>query len=324
MFEGDGGWSTKPPPLEYQAGPGNPWAKCAGKGSGNKPSKSLPGFKPPKLPEPSSSAGRQVAIDGSQWALGTSVKAGAAKLAAVTGSVVQNHVSGEFIRSLIDWSWIISWIIWIMRTGSVSDGAMIGAVDPPAPDYAKRVAPPALRRIDLPQGSSKAAQEMVRALAGLEQTALGEVEIIDRARSAGQAGDGRAYHDQVGDLFMVQTLKNERMRAATAALREATHEAKDLLTGVGVPSGAPLRDLVAPVYALRPQLEDIGLSAAELNAALYHFRVPSPLLDACEDYVQAHIAKTGGDCVAMVNALADDLEGLDFVDLAPFDDPPKT
>ncbi len=332
MFEGDGGWGIKPPPLEYAIDAKNPWAKCVGKGSGSKPSKSFLDFEPPKPPMPGSSGSGQVEIDGSYWQLGTSLIAGSAKLAAVTGSAIRSNPKGgisdqsgnfDWVWPSIDWRTIIAWLTWIATSGSVGDGAMMGGVDPPDPNYPKRVVPPAVRKIALPTGGSKAFQAMADALARLQQAALGEVEIIDRARSAGQADDAKAFHDQVGDLFMVQTLKNEQMKAAAAALAAVTEEGRDLLGTFTVPAGMPLRDLAAPLYALRPALESIGVSAAELNATLFHLRVPSPLLDACEDYVQAEIARTRGDPAAMVSSLVDDLQGLDFVDLEPFEEPPK-
>ena len=325
MFEGDGSWSNRPPPLEYEAGPNNPWAKCVPKGrGGNKPGKGFPGFKSPKLPKPGSSGEESGGADGFLWEVGSSFAAGAAKLAAVAGSAVLTNSKGEFTGYVpVDEDIPDSWICAIVNTGSVWGGGMLAAVDPPIPSYADRVVPPALRRITLRRGTSKAAQALVDAFARLEQAALGEVEIVDRARQAGQAGDAKAYHNQVGDLWMVQTLKNDTLKVAADALRAVTREAGDLLAATKVQPGIPLRDLVAPLTLLRPQVEQIGISAAELHGTLYHFRVPSPLLEACEDYVQHTIRLTGGNAVAILDGLADDLDSVDCVDLSPFDTPPK-
>jgi hypothetical protein len=139
------------------------------------------------------------------------------------------------------------------------------------------------------------------------------------ARAAAAADEHYRLHLQ--DLFVVQTLRAEALREATASLRGMLRAQSERFDRVTAEPGRPLREVLNPVTNLRAPLEAIGVGPADVNAVLLASRLPGPSLSALQSGRDALLDRHGGVVARALHDMADVIDALDPLSRAAFEGP---
>lgn len=306
---------TDPP--QTIPGPSNPWAACAGADGGTSTKKPDIVIDLPTI---------EIEVDELKFGTGLAlvVLGGTAMLAAagIFMFAVGVGIGVGGVGGIIAVGVLITIGAFLQGLGlglSISGGSIMGtAIDPPSIKHNERVVPPSRRKVSV---SSEAPRELVDLLHNIyeaEYLTVGEIDLVDRARTAAKKMDAEWYETHLRDLFTVQDRRNHFLREASKNLNKFLKNYGDKLPKIKIDPKVPLRDAINPITEMRSELEKLGIASGEINALLFQIRVPSPVMSSVERSVAALVKESNGDAVALLQRLSKELGEIETIDWDAF------
>jgi hypothetical protein len=173
--------------------------------------------------------------------------------------------------------------------------------------------PPA-RRIALDPAAPAPLIEALAHIDMAERLGSAEVDLIEHARAAGAAEDEKWYRSHMERLYRAQVHQGRHLRQAAAALGAWGADQHDLLQKATIAPKQPLRDRLAPLVTMRPDVRNLGYGDAEINQLLMMSRLPGPLLPALEQQTEAMIAESDGTAAGLLEVVTKQLASVETVD----------